>query len=107
MLGIDYATDMNRVINLDKQKMIFKKKSLRVVVSLDPTEGACYTEPVRDDELDCIYQIMAGDQDQVNLTADGKISWERDNSCTSNSDKEVKCWQNHARSDNTKLQHDD
>ena len=61
MLGIDWATDMNRVINLKKQKMIFEKMSLRVVVPLDPAEGAHYTGLVRDDysndDIDCIYKI--------------------------------------------------
>ena len=61
LLGIDWATDMNGVINLKKHKMIFEKKSLRVVVPLDPVEGSRYTEPVHDDEcdddLDCIYKI--------------------------------------------------
>lgn len=89
---------MNRVINLNYQKMIFEKQSLHVVVPLDPTEGACYTEPVRDDnidiELDCIYQITTRDQDRVNLIEDGPISWERDSSCTSDSDEEIKRWQN-------------
>jgi len=41
--------------------MIFEKKSLCVVVLLDPTEGEHYTEPVHDDgddeEMDCIYKI--------------------------------------------------
>ena len=54
---------MNGVINLKRRKMIFEKKSLRVVVPLDPAEGAHYTEPVydedSDDELDYIYQITA------------------------------------------------
>lgn len=60
-LGIDWATDMNGFINLKKQKMIFKKNSLHMVVLLDPAEGARYTEPVHDDEtddeLDCMYKI--------------------------------------------------
>lgn len=43
---------MNGVIKLKKQKMIFKKKSHRVVIPLDPTEGVRYTEPVHDDESD-------------------------------------------------------
>ena len=51
---------MNGVINLKKRKMIFEKKSIRVVVPLDPAEGACYIELVHDDEsdddLDCIYR---------------------------------------------------
>lgn len=49
-LGIDWSTDMNGVINLKKQKMIFEKKSLRVVVPLNPTKGACCMEPVREDD---------------------------------------------------------
>jgi len=61
LLGIDWATNMNGVINLKKHKMIFEKKSLRIVVLLDPAERAQYTELVRDDDsdddLDCIYKI--------------------------------------------------
>lgn len=56
LLVIDSATDMNGVINLKKWKMIFEKKSLHIVVPLDPTEGPRYTKPVhdyeRDDDLD-------------------------------------------------------
>ena len=63
LLGIDWATDLNGVINLKKWKMIFEKKLLHVVLPLDPAEGPRYTEPVRDyesdDELDQIYKIMA------------------------------------------------
>lgn len=54
---------MNGVINLKKRKMIFEKKSLRIVVPLDLVKGSCYIEPVRDDErdddLNCIYKITA------------------------------------------------
>jgi len=98
LLGIDWATDVNGVINLKRRKMIFEKNSLRVVILLDPNEGARYTEPVRDEdsdnELDCIYQIPVQDQDRVNLIANGRISWERDSSCMSDSDEEIEGWQN-------------
>jgi len=61
LLGIDWAIDMNEVINLKKCKMIFEKKSLRIVVPLDLAKGTQYTEPVcnddSDDDLDCIYKI--------------------------------------------------
>ena len=64
LLGIDWAIDMNGVINLKKWTMSFERKSLQVVVPLDPVEGTRYTEPVRDyeeseDELDQIYKITA------------------------------------------------
>lgn len=59
--------------------MIFQKKSLRIGVPLDPAEGALYTELVcnddNNDQLDYIYQIIAQDEDRVNLTVDGRISW--------------------------------
>ena len=35
LLRIDWVIDMNGVINLKKHKMIFEKKSLRVIVPLD------------------------------------------------------------------------
>ena len=67
LLGIDWATDMNRVINLKKYKMTFDKKSLRIVVPLDPAKGTWYTKLLRDDDsdddLDCIYKIIAQGED--------------------------------------------
>lgn len=78
--------------------MIFENKSLHVVVLVDPAEGMHYTKPVRDndsdDELDCIYQIMTLDQDCMNPTVDGRISWKCSSSCTSDLDKEIECLQN-------------
>ena len=62
-LGIDWATDMNGVINLKKRNMICEKKSLRVVIPSDPTEGLCYTKLAHDyesdNDLDFIYKITA------------------------------------------------
>lgn len=90
LLGIDWATDMNGVIDL--------KKSLHVIVPLDPTKGSRYMEPVHDyesdDDLDCIYKITLQDQDWVNPTVDGGITWEREISCTSDFDEEIECWKN-------------
>lgn len=61
LLGIDWGTDMNEVINLKKRKMIFEKKSLRIIVLLDLAEGAQYTEPMcnddSDDDINFIYDI--------------------------------------------------
>jgi len=51
LLGMDWATDMNGVTNLKKQK-IFEKKSLHVVVPLDPVEGYFYIELVHNYEID-------------------------------------------------------
>ena len=62
LLGIDWAIDMNKVINLKKRTMSFERKSLDVVVTPGPAEGSCYTKLVCDyesnDDLDQIYKIM-------------------------------------------------
>jgi len=87
---------MNGFINLKKRKIIFEKKSLRVVVPMDPAEGAWYAEPVRDEdsdgELDYIYKITMQDQDRENPIVDGRISWDHDSSCTLDSDEEIERW---------------
>lgn len=61
LLRIDWATNMNGVINLKKWKMIFEKKLLHVVLPLDLAKGPHYTELIRDyesdNELDQIYKI--------------------------------------------------
>lgn len=78
--------------------MTFKKKSLRVVVPLDPVEGERYTEPVRDeeseDELDCIYQITTQNQDPVHFTLGRRVVWEHDSTCIVDSNEEIERWQN-------------
>ena len=98
LLGIDWATNMNGVINLKKWKIIFDKKSLRIVIPLDPTEGAHYAEPVHDqrsdDDLEYIYKTTTRDQDWLNPTAEGRISWEHTESCTADSYEEDKQWHN-------------
>ena len=98
LLGIDWATDMNGVINLKKHEMVFEKKSLCVVVPLDLAEGARYTKLVRDDDsdddLNYIYKITSQGEDWVNPMADGRISWECESSCTLDSDEEIEKWQN-------------
>jgi len=40
LLGIDWEFDMDIVINLKKRSMTFEKKEIRVIVPLDPAEGA-------------------------------------------------------------------
>lgn len=98
LLGNDWATDMNRLIKLKKGKMIFEKKFLCIIVPLDLVEGSRYTEPVRDyesdDDLDCIYKIKMRDQDWVNPTVDGRITWDCESSYTLDSDEELERWKN-------------
>jgi len=66
LLGIDWAIDMNGVINLKKQTMSFESKLFCVVLPLDLAKGPCYIESFHDyeesdNDLDQIYKITTRD----------------------------------------------
>jgi hypothetical protein len=67
------------VVDLKKRRMKFEGDGLRVISPLDPDEGHRYTEPIREEdhayELENIYKLTAGQQDYINPTTDGNLSW--------------------------------
>lgn len=69
---------------------MFEKKELRVIVPLDPAEGAWYTEPIWDyyeeDDIKQIYKLTMWNEDWINPMADGRNTWEKENSCNLGSD---------------------
>jgi len=73
--------------------MVFEKNGFRVVVPLDPAEGAQYTKLVCDDyddeEIDHIYNLTTRDEDWINPTTYGWISWEKDSLCQSDPNEEL------------------
>ena len=75
LLGIDWAFDMNVIINLKKHNMTFEKKELRVIVPLDPSEGVQYIELVYDyyeeNDIEKIYKLNTWDEYQINPMMDG------------------------------------
>lgn len=93
LLGIDWDFDMDAIINLKRRSMVFEKNGIKVVVPLDPCEGVMYTEPFHneygDEDIDHIYKLDAQDEDWINPTIDGRISWDKDSLCVSDSDEEL------------------
>lgn len=63
LLGLDWSFDNMAIINFKKRKIIFEINNMRFIVPLDPSEGARYTELVREeynaDKIDNNYQIIA------------------------------------------------
>jgi hypothetical protein len=47
LLGLDWAFDNQKIINLKKREMIFEGGGLKVTTPLDPTEERRYVEPMR------------------------------------------------------------
>jgi hypothetical protein len=79
LLGIDWDFNNSTVVDLKKRRMMFEGDGLRVIAPLDPDEGHRYTEPIREEdrayELENIYKLTARQQDYINPTTDGNLSW--------------------------------
>jgi hypothetical protein len=79
LLGIDWAFNNSTVVDLKKRRMNFERDGLRVIAPLDPDEGQWYTEPIREEDhayaLENIYKLTSRQQDYINPTADGNLSW--------------------------------
>ena len=74
--------------------MVFERKGKRVIVPLDPAEGARYTKPTHEEEeVDYIHKLSTQDEDRVNPKAEGVLCWEKDSKCFSDSDEELENWQ--------------
>jgi hypothetical protein len=98
LLGIDWAFNSSTVVDLKKRHMTFERDVLRVIAPLDLDEGQRYAEPIREKdhayELENIYKLTSRQQDYINPTFDGNLSWRSDNACSSDSEKALENWQN-------------
>jgi hypothetical protein len=86
LLSIDWDFNNSTIVDLKKIRMAFEGDGLKVIATLDPDEGHRYTEPIREEdrayELENIYKLTARQQDYINPTIDGNLSWRTDNTCS-------------------------
>jgi hypothetical protein len=91
LLGIDWDFNNSIVVDLKKRKMAFECNGLKVISPLDPDEGRRYIEPIREDyrayKLENIYKLTTRQQDYLNPTADGNLSWRSEIPCSSDSEE--------------------
>jgi hypothetical protein len=94
-LGLDWEFENQAIINLKTRKMTFKSGEYRFVAPLDPSEGERFVEPTCLDleEINQLYRTTMCEEDYVNPTADGVLSWRSITSCTSDSDTGLENWQ--------------
>jgi hypothetical protein len=95
LLGLDRSFDNQDIINLKTRKMEFESGEYRVIVPLDPSKGERFMEPMCLDleEINQLYKTTACDEDYVNPTTDGILSWKRITSCATESDIGLEKWQ--------------
>jgi hypothetical protein len=90
-LGIDWAFDNSIVVDLKKRHIKFERDGLRVIAPLDRDEVQRYIDPIREEdhayELENIYKLTTKQQDYINPTVDGNLSWRSDNACSSDSEE--------------------
>jgi hypothetical protein len=79
LLGIYWGFNNSTVVDLKKRRMKFEGDGLRVIAPLDPDEGHRYIEPIKEQdhtyELENIYKLTSRQQDYINTTTDGNLSW--------------------------------
>lgn len=91
LLVLDWAINMEGIINWKCRIMIFENYSSRVILPLDLAEGERYTESVHEgDDVNHIYNLTMRDENWINPMADGMLNWEKYSTCFSNSDGEMK-----------------
>jgi hypothetical protein len=68
--------------------MTFESGEYRVIAPLDPSEGERFVEPtsIDSEEINQLYRKPAYNEDYVNPTADGILSWQIITSCAIDSD---------------------
>ena len=98
LLSIDWEIGSKAVIDLKRRQMTFEDAQIRVIAPLDPLQGPRYVEPIRAEEeefnIDNLYQMTANQNDDINPTTVGNISWQCDSSSASDSDIGLENWQN-------------
>ena len=98
LLGIDWVIDNMAIIDLKRRQMIFEDVQIQVIAPLDPFQGPRYIEPIWAEEearnMESLYQMTTNQNDYINLTVEGKISWWCDISCALDSDVGLENWQN-------------
>ena len=89
LLGIDWAIEIQTIINFKKMIISFEDEEMRVISPIDPFEGKIYVQPVYDegkvDYLDQIYNVTSMHEDHISLTENGNLSWKCMSSCISDS----------------------
>jgi hypothetical protein len=77
LLGLDWEFYNHAIIKLNMRKMTFKSGEYRVITPLDPSEGERFVEPTFLDmeEINQLNITIAREEDYVNPTVDGVLSW--------------------------------
>jgi hypothetical protein len=95
LFGLYWAFDNQTIINLKTRKMTFESRYYRAIAPLDPSEGERFVKPTCLDleEIGQLYRTTVHEEDYINPTADGVLSWCNITSCATDSDTGLENWQ--------------
>ena len=95
LLGLDWAFENQTIINLKTRKMTFESRDYRVIEPLDSLEGERFVEPtcLDLDKIGRLYRTSACNEDYVNPTTNGVLSWWSITSCATYLDTGIENWQ--------------
>jgi hypothetical protein len=94
LIGLDWEFDNQAIINLKMRNMTFYLGEYRVIAPLDPSEGERFVEPTCLDleEINQLYRTTTQEEDYVNSTTYGILSWRSITSCGSDLDTGLENW---------------
>jgi hypothetical protein len=94
LLVLDWEFDNQAIINLKTRKMEFESGEYRVIAPLDPSEREIFIEPTCLDleEINQLYKTTTREEDYINPTVDGVLSWRSITSCAFDSDIGLENW---------------
>ena len=76
--------------------MTFEGHNIRIIAPLDPSMNPHYTKPIRakeeEKEIDEFYKMTVTQDDYINPTVDGTLSWIYASSYTSYSEEGLENW---------------
>jgi hypothetical protein len=105
LFGLDWAFDNQAIINLKTWKMTFESGEYRVIMPSDPSEGERFVEPTCLDleEINQLYITTVRDEDYVNPTTDGILSWWSITSCVKDSYIGLENWKQRLHEVSTRI----
>jgi hypothetical protein len=91
---MDWEFDNQAIINPKTRKITFESSEYRVIAPLDPLEGERFVDATCLDleEINQLYITTLQEEDHVNPTVDGVLSYRSITLCSSNLDTGLENW---------------
>lgn len=97
LLALEWAFENLLLVNLKKRQLVLEQGNLRVIAPLEPKVRKRYVETIEGgmafERIDDLYKVTMCEDDYVNPTTKGVLSWRGIGVCSSDLDDGLDNWQ--------------